>query len=275
MMNYFGNYYQKKFQQGGIINTIKERLYNNISPSGYYNPIKRVWNAVINNTPEKFDNEIDGLTGRQLQQNSKEDLAKYQAHDPYSDNFMNKNLENDLRNALWAKYLGLTDEQVGFKISDYIEESPYKPPHAKDGEVYYRFNPKLVQVLNDQKQVDLAPNKITKKNPHKQSGIIGWFQPDYVTEEVYPKNEFGGDVTTMKAGDIPVGYKGIAKGWGMGSYTVGTGQDDSGEYSSYYDEWDINPYKGGSAQTNIPFISNIGDISVIGTPIKLYDRKYK
>ena len=256
------------------IATVKERLYKNISPSGYYSPFKRLWNALVKNTPEKFDIPEDGLNGRELKQNPKENLSKLQAHNPYGDYFMHKGLENDLRNALWAKYLGLTDEQVGFKISDYIEESPYKPPHAKEGEVYYRINPNLVKVLHQDKLVEIVPNKKQIPNPYKKDGIVGWFQPDTITKTEWPKDELGGFMDKVRTGEIPVGFKGLAKGWGLGTYTVGTGQDETGTYSSYYDEWDINPFKGSSAEVNIPFLSKIEDISIIGTPIKLYDRVY-
>lgn len=258
-----------------LITIIKERLYNNISPSGYYTPFKRVWNALINNTPEKFKTPIGGLTGRQLKQHPKEELQKLQTHDPSAEYFMHKGLENDLRNALWAKYLGLSDEQVGFKISDYIEESPYRPPHAKKEEVYYRINPKLVNILHQDQAIKVVPNKEQIPNPYKKPGsIIGFFQPDSITKEKYPQDESGYQVQSTTLGELPLGYKGLATGWGLGTYTVGTGQDDQGTYSSYYDEWDINPFKGGSAEINLPVISKIDDISLIGTPIRLYDRKY-
>lgn len=262
-------------QDNSILDKVKMRLYKNLNPSGYYTPIKRVWNAIVKNQPEQFYDQGIEKTRNPNQNPNKEELKKLQAHNPFGDYFMDKDLENDLRNALWAKYLGLTDEQAGFKISDYIEESPYKPPHAKEGEKYYRFNPNLVQILHGDNVVEITPNEIQKSNPYKQEGIISLFQPDSISEKIYPKNIFGGDQTVMKTKDIPVGYKGLDKGWGLGYYTVGTGEDDQGVYSSYYDEWNLNPYKGESAKKHIPFLSNIEDISIIGNPIKLYDRKYR
>jgi hypothetical protein len=60
----------------------------------------------------------------------------------------------------------------------------------------------------------------------------------------------------------------------MGTYTVGKGEDENGEYISYYDEWDINPFSGKSAKIKIPGIEHFDDITIIGKPIKLYDRTY-
>lgn len=75
--------------------------------------------------------------------------------------------------------------------------------------------------------------------------------------------------------DLPKGYLALDGGFGMGTYTVGHGADENGKYVSYYDEWNINPFKGKSADIIVPGISSIEDISIIGTPIKLYDRRYE
>ena len=49
------------------------------------------------------------------------------------------------------------------------------------------------------------------------------------------------------------------------NYTIGKGRDDKGEYYSFYDLWDINPWQD----------SGKSDITHgIGTPIELYDRVY-
>ena len=265
---------------GGILKTIKQRLYNNIIPSGYYTPFKRVWNAVVKNIPEELDDPMWGHVKRNPNQTNAKDthlLTNYeslQEDNPYA---FNKDLENDIRNALWAKYLGLTDEQVGFKISDYIEESPYRPPHAKEGEIFYRISPKKYPLINDgQSIVEVIPNKQKVANKYKlnASGLQKYFMPDSVEIKVYPKNEFGGDITVTKLSELPKGHLALDGGFGMGTYTVGRGEDENGEYVSYYDEWNINPFKGKSANITIPGVSSVEDISVLGTPIKLYDRRY-
>lgn len=83
-----------------ILDEIRLRLYKNINPSGYYTPVKRVWNAVVKNTPEYIEDPFSDFVGRKLEQGNIEDLKKYQAHNPREDYFMDKGLENDIRNAL-------------------------------------------------------------------------------------------------------------------------------------------------------------------------------
>lgn len=66
----------------------------------------------------------------------------------------------------------------------------------------------------------------------------------------------------------------------LGDYTISKGYDNNGEYVSYYDEYDLNPYKGFFAERahndNTPeFIKNIGDFSFgLGKPFTFYDRIY-
>ena len=47
-------------------------------------------------------------------------------------------------------------------------------------------------------------------------------------------------------------------------FTVGRGRDNKGEYVSYYDLWDISPYR----------ISNKDQSFGIGKPFEVYDRIY-
>lgn len=262
---------------GDILKTIKRRLYNNIIPSGYYTPFKRVWNAVVKNIPEEFDDPVWGHTKRVPNQSNSENSHLLTNYDDGNEYAFDKELENDIRNALWAKYLGLTDEQVGYKISDYIEESPYRPPHAKEGEIYYRINPKKYPLINDGNSlVHIAPKKMKILNPYKDRSprIMQWFMPDSIEVAQYPKGTFGQDITITRLKDLPEGYLGLDGGFGMGKYTVGKGEDENGEYVSYHDVWDLNPFKGSSSHAHIPGLSSVEDISVIGTPVKLYDRVY-
>lgn len=63
-------------------------------------------------------------------------------------------------------------------------------------------------------------------------------------------------------------------GGGLGSYTLSLGEDEKGKYISYYDDWDINPFKGVNARTNIPVISDIEDIVPGSHPFTVYGRRY-
>lgn len=212
---------QKKIQQ--MAPEVKQRLYNNLHPFNYNKPIERLWDAVILN--KKSANESDEML--------------------YDPTYL-------ARKALFAKYLGLNDKQAEIPISDYIEESPYKPPHAKPGEIYYRYNlqniPEYQNILDSEQEV-----------------LALWQKKD-------PEDEWH---DTVQLGSLNVGDTTFTSGHGLGDYTVGVGKDDSGYYYSYYDEWNLNPFKGYYAHMKIPGISAIEDLSMgLGTPIKMYDRKY-
>lgn len=65
----------------------------------------------------------------------------------------------------------------------------------------------------------------------------------------------------------------------LGNYTVSRGIDNKGEYISYYDTYDLNPFKGYFSQRDgvqsPKFLQNIEDLSLgLGTPFTLYDRIY-
>ena len=75
-----------------------------------------------------------------------------------------------------------------------------------------------------------------------------------------------------KGNIIPNRYLISDIGTGLGQFTIGFGNDDNGKYISYWDKWDLNPYKGKYSTANI---FNIGDISMgIGKPFEIYDRIY-
>ena len=65
----------------------------------------------------------------------------------------------------------------------------------------------------------------------------------------------------------------------LGTFTVDTGRDKKGQYVSYYDKWDLNPFRGitnvGNKVTNFIGLNKAGDLSFgIGKPIEIYDRIY-
>jgi len=73
---------------------------------------------------------------------------------------------------------------------------------------------------------------------------------------------------------LPISGHGV-----LGNYTLSRGFDDKGEYVSYYDEYNLNPFRGFFAKrdgNNAPnFIQNIEDLSFgLGKPFTLYDRIY-
>lgn len=61
---------------------------------------------------------------------------------------------------------------------------------------------------------------------------------------------------------------------GLGTYTVSLGEDENGKYISYYDDWDLNPFRGISAALNVPALSKYGDIVPGSHPFTVYGRRY-
>lgn len=173
-----------------MMHPIRKRLYNNITPAQYDNPghgrmesspIRAVWNAVINN---------------------KSDVLR-------------KNLkpgDPTVNNALWAKYLNLDDSDVGYKISDYVEESPY------------RFKGRKAYRLKN----DVA---FTNQDPED-----GWRNSDAVVN--VNKTPYGIHDSSESDND----YDG-----NLGHYFYGRNND----YVWYHDRYDLNPFHG-SAKVQKP-----------------------
>ena len=63
--------------------------------------------------------------------------------------------------------------------------------------------------------------------------------------------------------------------YNLGDYTIGRGIDKRGDYISYYDVFDLNPFSEKYHGTNIPILNKLGDASFgIGKPVHIYDRIY-
>jgi uncharacterized membrane protein (UPF0127 family) len=81
----------------------------------------------------------------------------------------------------------------------------------------------------------------------------------------------------LKAGDKPkdiigVGYHGRNVNNVLGNYTIDMGEDDQGQYLSYYDRWDLNPLSAGNAigSTIENVIQSVAGIN----PPEVYGRVY-
>lgn len=68
----------------------------------------------------------------------------------------------------------------------------------------------------------------------------------------------------------------VLGGFGMNNHAIGRNVDPQrGEFVSYKDVYDLNPFHGDRQIMNIPGLSDIDDLSLgIGTPVNLYDRVY-
>lgn len=139
-------------------------------------------------------------------------------------------------------YLGQPQKYNTIRVSKYI------PQDSKDkGKVYYAVNN---EALYDYilKHVD---EDYLKKGI--RSGAINY-------------------VRDKKGKIIPNRYLIRDIGTGLGEFTISFGEDSNGKYISYWDKWDLNPYKGRYSAVDI---SKIGDLSFgIGKPFEIYDRIY-
>ena len=86
------------------------------------------------------------------------------------------------------------------------------------------------------------------------------------------------DNLISETNSIPIGANKnsrVLEDYNLETHTVGRGFDDKGEYRSYYDRWDINPFKGTYRGLRIPILSGFGDVSAgVGKPVNIYDRIY-
>jgi len=63
--------------------------------------------------------------------------------------------------------------------------------------------------------------------------------------------------------------------YNLADHTIGRGFDNRGEYRSYYDRFDLNPFNGKYEGTKIPGLDKLNDVSLgIGKPVNIYDRIY-
>ena len=71
-----------------------------------------------------------------------------------------------------------------------------------------------------------------------------------------------------------LGKRGVGK-TSLLNILLGRGYDEKGDYISYYDKFDLNPFTDKYYGTPIPFLKNMEDATFgIGKPVHLYDRLY-
>ena len=200
----------------GLKNKIRDRLYNNIVPLSYDDPIKRIFNALILNKKEEVDPRLN------------EEYVDY-IYDAY------------------AMYLDKPQE------NDSFIPSKYKPSISKDNSATYYAYPKLEEKL--------------KKKISRGSGInLSGLDNLPIEEEIKKINATESSIYVDPS---------------LGTFKVGTGKDEKGNYISYYDIWDVNPYSGAWVDSDKKgkllnkILENKKDISIgIGKPFEIYNRIY-
>ena len=203
---------------------VRKRLYENINPYDYDNAAIRVAKAVIGNT--------------------KEETLNSGVYMPEVDD-------------LWATYLQIpkSERHTGNKLVNeghHLKVLPgtYKPTKGSNGK-YYKLN--------------LSEN--SKKTIVDEAMGNNYEEGFDISPNPY-NNHIG--VKKIKKEPISVGQNRVATSYdrtlnlALRDFTIGRGRDNKGEYVSYYDLWDISPYR----------ISNKDQSFGIGKPFEIYDRIY-
>lgn len=162
-----------------------------------------------------------------------------------------KNVYPHDRDDLYAEYLNIPEEKR-HKFSDKINlyNSLYKPTKGKDAN--YKALNLPENDLNDLIQAAISFKEDLSDYAIKKGRNPIFFNKKKQTEIRNPLN-FGENRISFSLGRL------------LGNHVVGRNVDPvNGEYVSYYDKWDVSPYRG-----------NGNDESRgLGTPVEIYDRIY-
>ena len=86
------------------------------------------------------------------------------------------------------------------------------------------------------------------------------------------------DKIISETDDLNVGEStstGVFRTAGLNTSAIGKGHDGRGEYRSYGDSFDLNPFRGSTAIKDIPGLNKINDLSLgLFNPVEIYDRVY-
>ena len=242
----------------------KKKLQNfarNIDPRGYgldseiKSPFDRAYSAAILNKKEKAREEFD------------RDLAIPGKAQP----------SDSVRVDLINKYAGLPEKFGTLKPSAYI------PSVGNKNEKYFS-SPQIERTLLSEINQVVESNKL-KGNFKTKADLENFVANHFSSRQQDPR--YPDDPSKS----IPVKGKGnnyVTMIEGLGSATVGIGEDERGPYLSYYDNWDLNPYYGSYAEGDNSFESpsdKLGralvgnekeDVATkhIGNPTKMYGRIY-
>lgn len=202
----------------------RKRLYENIDPYGYDNAAVRVAKAIIGNTKEET----------------------------ISDGYMPE------VDDLWATYLQIpkSERHTRSKLVNeghHIKVLPgtYKPTKGNDSGKYYKLN------LNEDSKKAIVDEAMG--NTYEEGFDISLNPYD---------NHLG--LKRIEKDPINIGQNRVATSYdktlnlALRDFTVGRGMDNKGDYVSYYDLWDLSPYR----------ISSKDQSFGIGKPFEIYDRIY-
>ena len=223
-----------KFKPKGIFSGIRKRIARNINPFNYDNAFERVSDAILRNKKEEEDSFY----------RSTKALKERQA---------------------------LLDISMGQPVRDTaigsIQTSRYRPSNSSDSSTTYFRSP--VTEENIKRNFDNIRNMQTIPQFAKTSEGVG-YQNLYI-DMLRRGEEFGESVDSAAAAAgmnffrrpndngygskrplvYPMDESFIGRGdqsnnmYGetLGNFTIDLGEDEKGKYISYYDKWDLDPFK--------------------------------
>lgn len=211
---------------------VRERIYRTVMPYGYG----------INDMLEAERSYNENINRQYARQGIRAGL------------FGLEDEQGDIREAQWAKYLGLPTFTYNYFNDGLRTDS------VKNKLTPAKYSPKKGKVVGD----------LVRMPPHES---LNHELSDKVLAALYRSAQRGDSI-------VP-----LANSPTLGRYTGSIGKDSLGNYISYYDEWDLNPFQSAGYSRNESPLSLFVPKSVysspdifqkyeIGHPFSLYDRRY-
>lgn len=193
---------------------------------------------------------------------------------------------NKLRNRLYRTINPLTDYNIRKNLAEVVSGNTmdYGDIHKdKEGNAYVDFEDATapVEIVDDiwAKYLSIPENQRRFTTRIEESA----YRPQMGGNENLsyyrlPLTDYEKDRLIEETDNLPIGKNKVTdlfSGYNLADHTIGRGIDARGEYRSYYDRWDINPFSGKYQGWDIPFLRNLPDTTMgIGKPVEIYDRIY-
>jgi hypothetical protein len=181
------------------------------------------------------------------------------------DGRINKPKDSPSREDAWRIYLGLSQKNNTFSVSD------FKPTKGINDKYYLKLNNfwesfKNQQITySDEEKIEYDNSKSSKE---LRDDIHEMLSENNLKGKINFVNKYGGElkkvhfISTM---NLNKGEKmhDVMQDQVMGNYTFGLGEDKNGSYVYYYDKWDL-----ASKFVENPILKGVGN------PYEIYDRLY-
>lgn len=164
-------------------------------------------------------------------------------------------------------------EHYNWKINDVYTDKDYEPEHARSltENAKMKINDLKIadELLAEYLQIPIEERKYNVRLKNSKYKKNAYSLP--ITKKEWESIIYNTD--NLKVGKNKVTT--VLRGTGMNRHAVGRGFDSKGEYRSYGDSYDLNPFRGESAIIDLPIINKINDLSFgLGRPVEIYDRIY-